>query len=341
MFSFVFLIKMMDISHRVSNTFKQVFSVLNYARKTSYPKRRSALTYFDEEEPSRLDYGKEKFGGPFSDEEVEDVRTILHLLPFSLCMIVACNIMKANSEFHQHMVLKMSTGFVYAIEVFINILVDSGFVTASIVPLIYIPVFLFIIQPLFYKYIPSLLKRVGIGIFLRLVAFTGMLVIDITGHAMDNSAHCMFTVNITDTPIPISVYYYGPFSLTHYFGIVLIELYSLEFLIAQAPVKMNGFVIGLWYSCRSFSHLLSIIILATFTKYYPKTSIPFPSCGTAYLMAFLVLLIIVTVVYFIFAKWYKLRERDKEVNIYAIVTEHYEKYLDQEKEYFKVNPQYQ
>ena len=28
-----------------------------------------------------MDYGKEKFGGPFTEEEVEDVKTILRLLP--------------------------------------------------------------------------------------------------------------------------------------------------------------------------------------------------------------------------------------------------------------------
>ena len=42
----------------------------------------SALTYIDEEEPSRLDYGKHKFGGPFTEEEVEDVKTILRMLAF-------------------------------------------------------------------------------------------------------------------------------------------------------------------------------------------------------------------------------------------------------------------
>ena len=50
-----------------------IFRVLNYARKTKYPEHHSAFTYIDEEEPSRLDYGKHKFGGPFTEEEVEYV----------------------------------------------------------------------------------------------------------------------------------------------------------------------------------------------------------------------------------------------------------------------------
>ena len=44
----------------------------------------------------------------------------------------------------------------------------------------------------------------------------------------------------------------------------------------------------------------------------------------------------VTIVLFtIAAKRYKLRERERHVNIQAIVEEHYERYLDQEEEYMR------
>ena len=33
-----------------------------------------------------MDYGKEKFGGPFTEEEVEDVKTVLRLLPLVICL---------------------------------------------------------------------------------------------------------------------------------------------------------------------------------------------------------------------------------------------------------------
>ena len=38
----------------------------------------------DEEHPSRIDFGKHKFGGPFTEEEVEDVKTIFRLIPVLL-----------------------------------------------------------------------------------------------------------------------------------------------------------------------------------------------------------------------------------------------------------------
>ena len=57
------------------NPFKTVFDVIKFASKHSRPIYRSALTYWDDTPLSRLDLGKSKYGGPFSVEEVENVRS--------------------------------------------------------------------------------------------------------------------------------------------------------------------------------------------------------------------------------------------------------------------------
>ena len=71
----------------IDNPIKLIIRVLNYARKHKYPESRSALTYWEEEVPSRLDLGKEKYGGPFSEEEVENVKTIFRMIPLFISMI--------------------------------------------------------------------------------------------------------------------------------------------------------------------------------------------------------------------------------------------------------------
>ena len=73
--------KWLDTNNKTGNPIKLIYQVLNYARKNKCPRLRSALTYIDEEHPSRLDFGKHKFGGPFTEEEVEDVKTIFRLTP--------------------------------------------------------------------------------------------------------------------------------------------------------------------------------------------------------------------------------------------------------------------
>ena len=82
----------LDRTHKVTNPIKLIIQVLNYTRKHSYPERRSAFTYIDEEQPKRIDFAKKKFGWPFFEEEVEDVKTVLRLISLvvtiSLCVYV-------------------------------------------------------------------------------------------------------------------------------------------------------------------------------------------------------------------------------------------------------------
>ena len=62
------------------NPFKLVYKVVKFAIKNKHPRCRSAFTYCEDELPSRLDLGKHKYGGPFTTEQVEDVKTFLRLL---------------------------------------------------------------------------------------------------------------------------------------------------------------------------------------------------------------------------------------------------------------------
>ena len=71
----------------IKNPIKLIVRVLCYARKHKYPENRSALTYWEEEAPSRLDLGKDKYGGPFTEEKVEDVKTVFRMLPLFIGIV--------------------------------------------------------------------------------------------------------------------------------------------------------------------------------------------------------------------------------------------------------------
>ena len=64
----------------IPNPYKIVFKVLKFFLKTSDTRRqhRSAFTYWGEE-PSRMDLAKERYGGCFTHEEVENVKTFLRI----------------------------------------------------------------------------------------------------------------------------------------------------------------------------------------------------------------------------------------------------------------------
>ena len=67
----------LDTTSHIVNPVKLIFQVLNYARKNKYTRNHSALTYWEEDYPSRLDLGMDKYRGPFSEEQIENVKIII------------------------------------------------------------------------------------------------------------------------------------------------------------------------------------------------------------------------------------------------------------------------
>ena len=84
---------------------------------------------------------------------------------------------------------------------------------------------------------------------------------------------------------------------------------------------MKGFVIGIniLFSLLVPSFLLSVIMRLGLTLCYDMTTI--------------VTLGVLFVVFLVLSKFYTLRDRNREINIQAILEEHYERYMDQEEEY--------
>ena len=66
---------LIDSGH--TNPYELVHKVVKFAKDHTNPIRCSAFTYCEDELLSRLDLRKEKYGGPFTTEEVENVKAFL------------------------------------------------------------------------------------------------------------------------------------------------------------------------------------------------------------------------------------------------------------------------
>ena len=89
------------IYQRTTNPILLVARVLNYARKHKYPTNRSAFTYWLNDYPPRIDNGKSKYGGPFTEEQVENVKTFFRLLPVLFCIQMIFIPATPLGRFHQ------------------------------------------------------------------------------------------------------------------------------------------------------------------------------------------------------------------------------------------------
>ena len=305
--------KRLDTNNKTGNPIKLIFQVLNYARKNKCPRLRSALTYIDEEHPSRLDFGKHKFGGPFTEEEVEDVKTIFRLTPLIMLaygIVFFCE-------------LSISPNFAKKAFKCVN---ASNIVVLNIDAMCFllIPVYRFVVYPLARKHLPSLLKMIGAGLILFLVC----TVINITATA---TMHFSRSHNITmsDTP-QVSLYLILVIEIINGLGAVVTMIFLFEFVIAQTPNRMRGIMIGILLFTMGWCTVGSRLFTRILNKFIPLR-IMFYFYLTLPLLTMLVLITIFVIV----AKRYKLRERERHVNIQAIVEEHYERYFDQEEEYMR------
>ena len=67
------------IEPRSENPFKTVYNVLKFASQHKVPILRSSFTFWEEKLPKRIDLAKSKYGGPYSMEKVEDVKTVIRI----------------------------------------------------------------------------------------------------------------------------------------------------------------------------------------------------------------------------------------------------------------------
>ena len=291
----------LDRTHKVTNPIKLIIQVLNYTRKHSYPERRSAFTYIDEEQPTRIDYGKEKFGGPFTEEEVEDVKTVLRLLPLVMFLSATENIL-INVAFFEY----DNTYYVYMWTV--------GW-SKWLFPLLLIPLHQCFLRRYVFTCSIRMLKRIGIGLLLFAVGYLLFGATQIWAMILSHDVHRFLSCMAFNNWPHVSLYLkLGP-CVVYGIGKTITGVLILEFIIAQSPDKMKGFVIGVMLG------VYGLVDLACGAFYW----ISFTICRD---ITAVVVLLVLFVILMLLCKCYTLRERNREINIQAIVEEHYERYME-------------
>uniref|UniRef100_A0A1X7VPM9 Uncharacterized protein n=1 Tax=Amphimedon queenslandica TaxID=400682 RepID=A0A1X7VPM9_AMPQE len=296
----------------LKNPIKLIVRVLCYAWKHKYPENRSALTYWEEEAPSRLDLGKDKYGGPFTEEEVEDVKTFFRMLP----LLIATVSYAVSDEVYHWIML----GWFGAVKLsFLDCAIASDFFNfaTSTVSFIF---WLLIIKYCFQNCIPSILKRLSAGQVVNFIALLSKLI--------------LLTINPLDSTNTNNAPYTNNFLILSQFldglKFILIIPASLEFTVAQSPVHMRGVMVGLWLASMGCGYLFNINL-----KYPFGCDNEYMCTSYQYYLIKCILVLIFLIVFLVLAKFYKYRVRENEVNVHLIVDDHYQRYMEQEEEYSK------
>ena len=155
-----------------------VYGVIKYAIKNKQPRlsSRSAFTYCEDELPSRIDFGKSKYGGPFTIEQVEDVKTFLRLLVFVFIVSILVGIVIAFYMLKDQLSnqLAAAESDIMVNECYSEKLTQQIFIFSWV---IVIPFYEFVLYPLFNKCLAELGSRTKItfGLLLHVAAIVAKI----------------------------------------------------------------------------------------------------------------------------------------------------------------------
>ena len=329
------------------NPFKNIYKVLKYSWNHKVPQHRSAFTYWEEDIPRRIDLGKNKYGGPFTNEEVEDTKTFLRILPLLLCLFgyhLAGDGYSAPDQLQRTSCPSLPV---------LLLIVLNPLHISTLVVVVGIPLYRLIINKC-SRYIKKvrMLTKMWIGLYLSLVQVVLYIIVVITHDSKYWSQYQLDANGTYDTAdfnpgiVCLHIRYtyknnslemiYDPVDNTYLWFIIpqllnglsslLVSMTVFEFICAQAPRTTQGLLIGLWYATFSIRYLLVGLIDSLLIE---KTSwLIFEGVKVFLILVSLVLFSCVS-------RRYCYRQRDEIVNVQGMIEDTHDKWLDQEEEYMQ------
>ena len=320
------------------NPFKNIYKVLKYSWKHKVPELRSALTYWEEDIPRRIDLGKNKYGGPFTNEEVEDTKTFLRILPLLLCLFGYHLAGNGNSA-----PIQLQRTSCPSLPVLLLIVINPQNLTA-LVTVVGIPLYRLVIIKNFSKLNSvRMLTKMWVGLYLSLLQVVLYIIVVVNydtshwpQHHSDHTERYLPTRECLinhlrhrhSSPLPVDntfLWFIIP-QLLNGLSSLLVSMAMFEFICAQAPRTTQGLFIGLWYATFSIRYLVvgildNVIIERRSWLIYEGVK------------GFLILVSLV--LFSCVSRRYRYRQRDEIVNVQGMIEDTHERWLDQEEEYMQ------
>ncbi len=314
-------------------SFKLIYKVIKFSIVTKHPQCRSAFTYCEDELPSRIDFGKSKYGGPFTTEQVEDVKTLLRLLPLVSIFGVIASVLVAANFLHIFLEKQYSrfNGFYAVCDIGSKDIIAECYAETSLTNSVHLGILMlivlheFLIYPLFQRCIICCVNikslwKILIGIVVQIVRVTILMALDVVSrqnylkNECNATSHCIFHENHDLLSLRLSLndrWLVIPGYL-HFISLTFFLTGVVEFICSQSPYSMKGVIVGAQYTLVSICSIPSIIIILVV---FYKTDLSSLEKGTFNCEFWCALLIIAACLsLFVILAWmvkrYKMRKRE-------------------------------
>ena len=317
-----------------TNPFKHVYRVLKYAAKNKQPQHRSAFTYCEDELPSRIDFGKIKYGGPFTTEQVEDVKTFLRLIPVAIVGGVLAGLL-FTTDYLRDKLYEVMADF-DALQT--KMTLKECYLEASFSHTIYYSSVVLIVlhevlfYPVFHRCFPQIrsLQKVAVGMTLHITRVFALMVYIIAFHQTNRGQiQCLFKYNGQAQNKSFSHYWIAVPDFIHTLSVAMIFIGTAEFLCSQVPKYMMGITIGANYCSFFLSSGVWFLVSVPFTKNSTDWGTRTINCGFWLSLILAITQICICLFLIILARWYKKRRRqDVPPNEHIYAERYYSKKIE-------------
>ena len=326
------------------NPLKLIYQVLRYAVKNKYPRMRSAFTYWEDKPYSRIDLGKRKYGGPFTTEQVEDVKTffrVFAMLVFNVITMAIINgqaIISDDTLTHYQGTMSVKQCKLIALLQYFNSWIQQRLVEyISIVFIfLFVPLWEFLLSTLrkayFSRFSMAIFNRINASIFLMLLSNVFHLTFELIAirGIKHHNITCQFFPSSQDISNDqrLALNYRWLVIPQVIMGISQYLFYTggIEFLFSQCPYAMRGLIIGA--ACITCGTSYSLYNLSLqLVKWFNGSKDGY--CGMWYYLAYVLILLLMFLCFLLITKkCYKYRRRDEDIHNKQMFAEnYYDKYL--------------
>ena len=311
----------------IQNPLNLIAKVLKFRYKHKHPKQRSAFTYWEDKLPMRIDLAKQKYGGPHTNEEVEDVKTFIRMLATILTASVFLTVNIADSGLQSQSILQYSAPNASKTTACYNI--KSVSYLDHYVIVLLVPLYELVVLPIFSRCIPNvgIFHKFGIGVVLTFANVLSVLTLDVLGRHFTNNATditCPFLAKESSPVLDIDYRWLVVPGIIRGISVLFLFVAVIEFVCAQSPYNMRGILIGLIYGILGLFTILDFLVLLPFVFYHHGKG--YSHCGFWYYLVVAIVVVVTLIIFCVVAKWYKKRERDETLNDQVFVETYYERY---------------
>ena len=300
------------------NPFNIMYKVIKYALKNKRPRLRSAFTYWEDKVPSRINLGKMKYGGPFTTEQVEDVKTLFRVL---FIVLVVAALFGTIDEQYESTKIYFQSMFNFddshlSSYVYYNFYFIAGTIS--------IPLHEIFIYPLFSHCLPTFNSywKCIIGVllylfrYLILVALLTYIRHDLNVHSVSNNSvtiPCIFNDSASHGGALNHSHDSRWIFLLEFLSILSVLFFYIgiiEFYCAQIPYTVKGLVVGIFYALSGVFILVSQTLSLPFKSQSLAWGTGTLSCGFWYLITRMVCTVVMIIVAALVMRCYKTRKRE-------------------------------